>query len=666
MAIDNRRSRKTPSISQSQNKGGFVSDVGPYIGIVKNNVDPLRQGRLQVYVREVGGGPEDDPASWRTVSYASPFYGITPKDGTGTNSSTSSIKSYGMWFTPPDLGVRVLCIFVQGDPARGYYFASVPEAYSSHMLGGAGVSENYVLPDQVSSELPGLQNASKLPVTEINTKDLSIDVTSFQSETKPVDVELVQQLWSTGTWRDTVRGLSTSSAYRESPSQVFGISTPGRASTTLDSQTPDPNATVAETANSQTRETPRQPTGGTTSRSTGHQITLDDGDINGENQQIRLKTSTGHQILMNDDQGIIYVSNAAGTAWIELTQQGRMDVFAQGEISFHGHSINFHADTDISMYAGNCATFVGRNNIQMQGQRVSTYSESSSTHTSMGSMNIYGAVNIESSAAMNLKASGNIVAKAPCIDLNGSSAAPAAKARKIPYRQVRSTQYRDNTTGWGPGECIETISPRVPMHEPWDQHENINPTPVGAWDGQNCPGGRGGGQGIGGTPGQDADGAVNPVNSNGETINNPGAPDGSTKEYNICGNRVILTAETAAAFEKLCRSYGGNLRVNSHFRSGSSGQHGKGKALDISFPIGTYSMAQRKQFVGRAQRAGFTGFGLAAWGVHVDTGASRWWTYDQNNDDLSGSANFDQRWRDRVPEEFRSAGGGVPNMTGFA
>ena len=43
---------------------------------------------------------------------------------------------------------------------------------------------------------------------------------------------------------------------------------------------------------------------------------MDDGDDKGKSNQIRLRTSTGHQILMDDDEGIIYVATASGNAWV--------------------------------------------------------------------------------------------------------------------------------------------------------------------------------------------------------------------------------------------------------------------------------------------------------------------------------------------------------------
>ena len=81
--------------------------------MVKNNLDPTRCGRVQVFIPELGGNP-DDQANWRTVSYASPFYGTTFGTDTAQNPDTpqTSGQSYGMWMVPPDIGCKVLVLFV--------------------------------------------------------------------------------------------------------------------------------------------------------------------------------------------------------------------------------------------------------------------------------------------------------------------------------------------------------------------------------------------------------------------------------------------------------------------------------------------------------------------------------------------------------------------------
>ena len=63
----------------SQNDaGGGVIRSEPVIGIVKNNIDPIRTGRIQVYIQDKNGYNPDDASNWITVRYLSPFYGRTP------------------------------------------------------------------------------------------------------------------------------------------------------------------------------------------------------------------------------------------------------------------------------------------------------------------------------------------------------------------------------------------------------------------------------------------------------------------------------------------------------------------------------------------------------------------------------------------------------------
>ena len=44
-----------------------VSDTGPYVGIVKNTVDPLRMGRLGVLLPDRAGVPEDSKDSKKVI-----------------------------------------------------------------------------------------------------------------------------------------------------------------------------------------------------------------------------------------------------------------------------------------------------------------------------------------------------------------------------------------------------------------------------------------------------------------------------------------------------------------------------------------------------------------------------------------------------------------------
>jgi hypothetical protein len=178
MAENNPRSRGR-SPGYKFDRGGMPTEFGPYIGEVKNNVDPTRQGRLQVYIEQFAGGDPTDPSLWRTVSYCPPFFGSTPMPtNPGTTNSDGTFvdgnpQSYGMWFTPPDIGTQVICFFVAGDPNQGYYIGCVPDPGISHMVPAVGASTKFELGNDKQKEY--YKNAKQLPVTEINADNSAIE-----------------------------------------------------------------------------------------------------------------------------------------------------------------------------------------------------------------------------------------------------------------------------------------------------------------------------------------------------------------------------------------------------------------------------------------------------------------------------------------------------------
>ena len=94
--------------------GGAVLRTLPLFGVVKNNIDPIRAGRLQVYISDLGGSDPNDSSSWSTVSYMSPFYGVTTPSSanTGWGNYIKNPHSYGIWNSPPDIGTTVICMFL--------------------------------------------------------------------------------------------------------------------------------------------------------------------------------------------------------------------------------------------------------------------------------------------------------------------------------------------------------------------------------------------------------------------------------------------------------------------------------------------------------------------------------------------------------------------------
>jgi hypothetical protein len=359
---------------------GFTSS-GPYLARVVNNIDPMRQGTLEVELLRKIGNQEASNQQLFTVRYLSPFYGVTDVElnGSDPNDFNQTQKSYGFWFVPPDTGSLVMVMFVEGDMGQGYWIGCAQDAYMNYMIPGMAASK--AAADQTrdsddtawketkpSKELFG---TDFLPVGEINRNSIkegqstvNPDVDAMKKPVHPMAKVLADQ----GTISDTVRGTHTSSARRETPSNVFGISTPGP----LDKRTNAQKGSVGRADNKVNKFI---------SRLGGHSMVMDDGNDRllrkfkpdqgppeyadlekGEtgglvefphDESFRIRTRTGHQILLHNSEDLIYITNASGSAWIELTSQGKIDIYAADSVSIRTESdFNFVADRDINLSAG--------------------------------------------------------------------------------------------------------------------------------------------------------------------------------------------------------------------------------------------------------------------------------------------------------------------------
>ena len=59
MSSDKRLSKKVPDWARREDTAGVRIDSGPFIGIIKNNNDPIRGGRLQVWIPDLGGDEDN-------------------------------------------------------------------------------------------------------------------------------------------------------------------------------------------------------------------------------------------------------------------------------------------------------------------------------------------------------------------------------------------------------------------------------------------------------------------------------------------------------------------------------------------------------------------------------------------------------------------------------
>ena len=365
---------------------------GPYLARIISHLDTTFMGGLEVtLLREQGNTMGNDTQTY-TVRCATPFFGNTGFEFMGQNTAnpnrtqgeqalnqqgtigSSSFdayndtqKSYGMWMVPPDVGVTVLVVFVDGDPSQGYWIGCVPPKFANHMVPALGGSTEVDI-DQASKQKYNTKQA--LPVAEINRRvngrgDQNVDPEKIKKAVHPIADRFLEQ----GLLEDDVRGTTTTTARREVPSMVFGISTPGP----LDRRPGAKKANIGTRDGQTISPVPVSRLGGT-------QFVMDDGDdrfqrstpagtgpikyanvLAGEkgdptipyNEYFRVRTRTGHQLLMHNSEDLIYIGNSRGTTWIELTSNGKIDIYAQDSISIHTQNdLNVTADRDINMEAG--------------------------------------------------------------------------------------------------------------------------------------------------------------------------------------------------------------------------------------------------------------------------------------------------------------------------
>ena len=477
--------------------------AGPFLAEVTNHLDPTYMGSLEVALYKGLASNIKEKGETYVVRYCSPFAGNTSVRYEGTNSSDFNDvqKSYGFWMVPPDVGTTVMVIFIDGDPNQGYWFGCVQDTFQNHMTPGIAASKQVAITDEQRRKY----GTDYLPVAEFHksTKDLSNpNPERFPKPVHPFADRLLQQ----GLLLDTVRGVTSSSARREVPSGVFGISTPGPLDTSA-------GAKKGKIGYSGNLQAPVSRLGGST-------FVMDDGDVNGQNEMVRLRTRTGHQILMHNSHDLIYIANSKGTSWIEMTSNGKIDIYAADSVSIHTENdFNFRAGRDIHLEAGrNILVRAGKNmetnitgfnhlivdgdqKISVRGSQDETIGDTvkltvgnnynlavaQNVRTSAGAGYDVGSesyVKIASAGAWHLGSNDRVYVSGSRIDLNGPSAAAPASADSAetpPPLPTYSLPNRSVSGGWENGnffksDNIKSIMQRVPTHEPWDQHENINPT----------------------------------------------------------------------------------------------------------------------------------------------------------------------------------------------
>lgn len=363
-----------------------------HLGKIKDNKDILKLGRVRVHISGSNTN-ESDESSWITCIWSSPFAGSTKEYDIGNSKTFNDTqKSYGWWGVPPDIDNYVIVAFPKS-METGVVLGCLFQIDVNQSIPGLGYSEE-------SSNNPN-------PCAEKNRKVQTADDTNLADHTPFLD-----HLKTQGLEKDKFRGPTSSSARRESPSHVYGFLSPRQHQMVFDDGKP---------VNNNDYVSPRQ------------------------DSQIRLRTQNGMQVLMHAEKNIIYINNADGSCWLEMSPQGDLHVYSKRNISFNAEeNINFHANKNV--------------NIESKQETVIRAATKMIVETGSDNLNIYSGKELllYATSQGHIKCEGNLKQTAPRIDLNGP---PATKAEEKKLQPLSSNV-----------KVTQGIVTEAPEHEPWKGH----------------------------------------------------------------------------------------------------------------------------------------------------------------------------------------------------
>lgn len=464
-----------------QNNNSNRRFTGITTGRVVDTNDPYQIGRVRVFCPALGDISDHKINEIPWASYCSPSAGTSFGRGMGpTQEKSSGATSFGFFSVPP-VGTYVFLSCVDGDPSLRFWIGcmAIPNSAASMPHGSYQVVSDENSKLGLTGKIDGPMTASAQPIQPLYNNT----VQAFSKNESRIPGTPQTGHGSAAEWMSRALDYSASTVTKDAHSNTGNVSAiPGDVDATVDTGTGTTfNLTQGYAQSRVEYDEGSGATGGKVFESSTfswttpgfHAISMDDRP---ENCRIRLRTTCGHQILMDDTNERIYISPAQGNAWVEIDQNGNIDVYsarrismrAEGDINFttestfrvqagkgihmvSGGEFRTYATGDVSVLSGAVLRLQGVSETRITssaGMHIAAGAELNLTSTTDTNLLASGQTKITSAGTLNLGTADKVRVSGTRIDLNGPPAAVAAAAKPAQPKEA----YKTN---------------RAPEHEPW-------------------------------------------------------------------------------------------------------------------------------------------------------------------------------------------------------
>jgi hypothetical protein len=200
---------------------------------------------------------------------------------------------------------------------------------------------------------------------------------------------------------------------------------------------------------------------------------MDDGDIEGTDQLVRIRTSKGHQIMFNDSDECIHIIHANGLSWAELGKEGTVDVYGANSVNVRtaGH-LNLHADKNVNINANEHVNIKGKKSVNIESDKmIQIISEKDYILYAKMSLKVKSDGTIEQQSATTTKTTSGAtmsIVGGPIVNINSGGAANVSKPKNIVKRDLADVAFSGGE--WKITDSVETIVTRMTTHEPYPLH----------------------------------------------------------------------------------------------------------------------------------------------------------------------------------------------------